>query len=57
MKTARLTIALWAMLAASAFAQEGSVPKGVSHLDHVFVIVMENHGYSQIFRHWSPQFD
>jgi phosphatidylinositol-3-phosphatase len=30
------------------FAGEGPVPKGVSHLDHVFVIVMENHGYNQI---------
>ena len=29
-------------------AQEGSVPKGVPHLDHVFVIMMENHGYHQI---------
>ena len=29
-------------------AQEGSVPKGVPALDHVFVIMMENHGYSQI---------
>jgi hypothetical protein len=31
-----------------AFANEGNVPKGVPHLDHVFVIVMENHGYAQI---------
>jgi hypothetical protein len=30
------------------FAQQGSVPKGVPALDHVFVIMMENHGYSQI---------
>jgi hypothetical protein len=29
-------------------AQEGAVPKGVPKLDHVFVVVMENHGYSQI---------
>ena len=29
-------------------AQEGPVPKGVPHLDHVFVIMMENHGYQQI---------
>jgi hypothetical protein len=29
-------------------AQEGPVPKGVPELDHVFVIMMENHGYSQI---------
>jgi len=31
-----------------AFAAEGPVPTGVPHLDHVFVIMMENHGYSQI---------
>jgi hypothetical protein len=30
------------------FAGEGAVPKGVPQLDHVFVIMMENHGYSQI---------
>src|SRR5882757_8209856 len=42
-----------AILAASSlvsptFANEGAVPKGVPQLDHVFLIVMENHGYSQI---------
>jgi hypothetical protein len=37
-----------AVLVTSAYAAEGSVPKGVSALDHVFVIMMENHGYSQI---------
>jgi hypothetical protein len=36
------------LLVGSAFAGEGSVPRGVPHLDHVFVIVMENHGYTQI---------
>ncbi len=35
-------------LAAGVCAQEGPVPKGVPRLDHVFVIMMENHGYSQI---------
>jgi hypothetical protein len=44
---------LAAVLAASslvspAFANEGNVPKGVPHLDHVFVIMMENHAYAQI---------
>jgi hypothetical protein len=29
-------------------AQEGSVPKGIPHLDHVFVIMMENHAYKQV---------
>jgi phosphatidylinositol-3-phosphatase len=27
-----------------AFALEGSVPKGVPHLDHVFLVMMENYG-------------
>src|SRR6266436_7969361 len=36
------------MLGSTMFAGEGSVPKGVPQLDHVFVIMMENHGYSQI---------
>jgi phosphatidylinositol-3-phosphatase len=30
------------------FANEGNVPKGVPRLDHVFVIMMENHGFNQI---------
>jgi hypothetical protein len=29
-------------------AQEGPVPSGIARLDHVFVIMMENHGYSQM---------
>ncbi|HKD49233.1 MAG TPA: alkaline phosphatase family protein [Candidatus Acidoferrum sp.] len=36
------------MLATPALANEGKVPKGVPHLDHVFIIIMENHGYNQI---------
>jgi len=36
------------LLVSTMFAGEGTVPKGVPHLDHVFVIMMENHGYSQI---------
>ncbi|HEV3205650.1 MAG TPA: alkaline phosphatase family protein [Terriglobales bacterium] len=35
-------------LVCTMFAAEGSVPNGVPNLDHVFVIMMENHGYSQI---------
>lgn len=35
-------------LAGTMFAGEGPVPKGIPHLDHVFVIMMENHGYGQI---------
>src|SRR6266404_3978787 len=36
------------VLTGTLFASEGAVPKGVPHLDHIFVIMMENHGYSQI---------
>jgi hypothetical protein len=35
-------------IAAAAFPQEGPGPKGVPKLDHVFVILMENHGCSQV---------
>ena len=46
-KAAALGLAL-TLLAAPMFANEGDVPKGVPHLDHVFVIMMENHAYGQI---------
>jgi phosphatidylinositol-3-phosphatase len=49
-------VVLCLLLAGSMFAQEGSVPKGVPHLDHVFVILMENHGYSQIVGNPSAPF-
>jgi phosphatidylinositol-3-phosphatase len=39
---------LAAGMASTASAQEGPVPTGVPHLDHVWVIMMENHGFSQI---------
>jgi phosphatidylinositol-3-phosphatase len=35
-------------MATCAFAAEGPVPFGVPHLDHVWVIMMENHGYGQV---------
>ena len=37
-----------ALISGKLFAGEGPVPAGVPHLDHVFVIMMENHGYSQL---------
>ena len=37
-----------ATLAGTVWAQERDVPKGIPHLDHVFVIMMENHGYQQV---------
>jgi len=44
---------LAAMLAGAAAAQEGPVPHGIPHLDHVFVIMMENHAYNQVMN--NPQ--
>jgi len=34
--------------AGAAGAAEGPVPVGIPHLDHVFVIMMENHSYGQV---------
>src|SRR5215467_8409444 len=47
-KAAGLVCFAATLAAGSVSAQEGPVPKGVGHLDHVFVIMMENHGYQQI---------
>ena len=43
MKISAVALCLLAGAVSSVSAQEGSVPKGVPHLDHVFVIMMENH--------------
>ena len=44
--------AIWCLLAASlagtAWAQGPDRPSGIPQLDHVFVIMMENHGYLQV---------
>lgn len=41
-----------ALLAGTAWAQKDrdndDAPKGIQHLDHVFIIMMENHGYYQV---------
>jgi phosphatidylinositol-3-phosphatase len=47
-RKAALVCLLAAGLAGSALAQEKDAPKGISHHDHIFVILMENHGYQQI---------
>lgn len=41
-------LVLGAYLASPAGAQEGPVPRGIAPLDHVLVIMMENHGYDQL---------
>jgi hypothetical protein len=46
-KAAALGLA-FALLSAPMFADRDDAPRGIPHLDHVFVIMMENHGYQQI---------
>ena len=56
MKKLLLATALLFAFVIGAFAQEGTVPKGIPHLDHVFVIMMENHGYFQIINNANAPF-
>jgi phosphatidylinositol-3-phosphatase len=45
-----------ALVAAPLLAGEGAVPRGIPHLDHVFVIMMENHAYRQIMNNPNAPF-
>src|SRR5258708_16677405 len=56
MKSKAAVCFLAAVLGSNLYAAEGPVPKGVPHLDHVFVIMMENHGYSQILNNPNAPF-
>jgi hypothetical protein len=46
--SAVLAGALAAAIAGQALANEGAVPQGIPHYDHIFVIMMENHTYQQV---------
>lgn len=48
MKKFILLTTLLAGLNIDGFAQQGAVPTGIPRLDHVFLIMMENHGYDEI---------
>jgi phosphatidylinositol-3-phosphatase len=48
MKITALALAAFTVVSGDALAAEGPRPKGIPHLDHVFVIMMENHGYGQV---------
>lgn len=37
-----------AAIAGHALGAEGPIPRGVPHLDHVFLVMMENHAYGQV---------
>lgn len=54
-KTATLFFCALSLVSA-AFAGEGATPKGIPHLDHVFLIMMENHGYGQILNNPNAPF-
>ncbi|HXZ48080.1 MAG TPA: alkaline phosphatase family protein [Usitatibacter sp.] len=47
-KSATAFVVSAALAAGGAFANEGQMPAGIVPLDHVFLIMMENHGYGQI---------
>jgi len=56
MKQKVVFLGLLTALTSSAWAQQGPVPKGIPHLDHVFVIMMENHGYTEILNNPNAKF-
>src|SRR5450432_794916 len=56
MKKAAILCLLATALVGRVVAQEGPVPRGVPHLDHVFIIMMENHGYNQLINNPNAPF-
>lgn len=56
MRKKAATLILLVAFANNIFAEESAVPKGVPHLDHVFVIMMENHGFNQIINNPNAPF-
>ena len=56
MKQITISLGLFAALTGALLAQEGSVPTGIPHLDHVFLIMMENHGYKEILHNPNARF-
>jgi hypothetical protein len=49
-------LSLFFSLTATMFAQQGPVPKGIPPLNHVWVIMMENHGFSQVLKNPAAPF-
>jgi hypothetical protein len=56
MKKTAVVLTLLAASAAIGLAQEGNVPKGIPPLNHVWVIMMENHGFSQVLNNPAAPF-
>ena len=55
-KRAAILVLLTVAFGGTLRAQEGPTPRGIPHLDHVFFIMMENHGYSQIINNPNDPF-
>ena len=53
---ALFTAGLALTAATGVLADEGAVPEGVGRLDHVFLIMMENHGYAEVIGNPSMPF-
>ncbi len=49
LKKSALVFGTLALSGSFVLAQEDRVPSGIPRLDHVFVVMMENHGYQQVF--------
>src|ERR1700758_2043406 len=56
LKNAAILVGTGALCASFALAQEDRVPSGIPRLDHVFVIMMENHGYQQVINNPNEPF-
>ncbi len=56
MKRKALLAVVLALATSAAFAQQGPVPKGVPALSHVWVIMMENHGFVQVLNNPAAPF-
>ena len=56
MKKTLLAMGLLIAFSGVVVAQQGAVPTGIPHLDHVFVIMMENHGFREIINNPNAQF-
>jgi hypothetical protein len=49
-------MSIWSLSAGPAWGAEGGVPAGVPGLDHVFIVMMENHAFAQIVNNPSSPF-
>ena len=57
MKSTAVALSIFASaISGITLAGEGPTPQGVPHLDHVFLVMMENHGYGQIINNPNAPF-